>query len=140
MPDENPSENNGVFRAQSGHVYQIPTLPMMNEGINPITGSVYTDTLLATQNGVTAKNAFVFNTGKHPTRNIFSFYRKEIGDVIFDLDEWDHESVSVIEKQEWMERSEEDAIAEIDSRASDPTTEVEELILETLLGIPSIRN
>lgn len=136
-PEPSPNENSGVFRSEEGYVYQIPTLPMMNEGINPITGSVYSDTLLATQNGVTAKNAYIFGTGKHPTRNIFSFYRKEIGDIVFDLDDWDHESVSVIERQEWMERNEEDAIAEIDARSSDPTAEVEELILETILGIPS---
>lgn len=130
---------NGVWKADEGFVYQIPTLPISMEAINPITGSVYSETLLATQNGVTAKNAFVFNTGKHPNRNIFSFYRKEIGDVIFDLDDWDPDSVSVIERQDWMEKNEEDAIAEIDARSTDPTVEVEELILETLLGIPSMR-
>lgn len=137
--EQTTAENNGVFQCQAGFLYQIPTLPMMHEGINPIAGSVYCDTLLATQNGVTAKNAFVFNTGKHPSRNIFSFFRRDIGDVIFDLDEWDQESVSVISIQDWMERSEEDAMAEIEARANDPTTEVEELILETLLGIGSPR-
>jgi hypothetical protein len=132
-----PEDSSGVFKAQEGQVYQIPTLPMMHSAINPITGAIYTDTLLATENGVSAKNAFVFNTGKHPTRNIFAFYRREIGDVIFDIDDWDQESVAVIQKQDWMDRSEQDAIAEIDARAEDPTTQVEEIILESILGIPS---
>ena len=93
--------------------------------------------MLATENGVSAKNSFVFNTGKHPSRNIFAFYKREIGDVIFDIDDWDQESVAIIQKQEWMDRSEQDAMAEIDARAEDPATQVEEIILESILGIPA---
>lgn len=132
----NSSNQDGIFRAKEGFVYQIPGLPLMNEGISPLAGSIYTEELLATQEGVVAKNGFVFANGKHPKRNIFAFYRKDIGDIIFDIDNWDNSSVTLIERQEWMDKTEEDAQADIESRASDQSTEIEELIIETILGIP----
>src|ERR1035437_9332562 len=93
------------MRAHENCVFQIPTTPTMTGEIDPLTEALYSENLEAGGDGIIAKDAFVFAIGKHPSRNLFVFYRKDIGDVTFDPEDIDPLQV---EKQDWMEKSEED--------------------------------
>jgi ADP-glucose pyrophosphorylase len=92
---------------------------------------VFAETLIASSEGIVAKNAFVYGSIKHPTRNFFVLHKKDIGDVTFPTTEADP---SQIERQEWMGKDEDDAITELDNKANDPASEVEEQLLEMILG------
>lgn len=121
-----------IFSAKPNHVWQLPTqAAMYTQDSNPLVGAIFTETLVAAPTGIIAKNAFVFANGKHPTRNFFVFYKKEIGDAVFDPQE---ANPSQIERQDWMDKDEEDATAELDAKAADPSAELEELLLEMILG------
>lgn len=118
------------FPADPNQVWQIPNSPQPEEETT-LVGSTFSDRLMATEDGIVAKEAFVFAMGKHPLRNIFVFYRREIGDVTYYPD---HINPHQVERQDWMEKTEEDALAEIESRADDPATESQETLLESILG------
>jgi hypothetical protein len=125
------------FTAKANHVWQLPTQAAMYlsaEENNPMVGAIFAETLMATDLGIVAKNAFVFAHGKHPTRNFFVFFRKNIGDMSFEPKE---AHPSQIERQDWMDKDEEDALAELDAKEADPASELEEALLELILGFKS---
>jgi hypothetical protein len=119
-----------TFPAPPNYVWQIPTNNSEDDS-NPLIAAIFADKLIASEEGIIAKDAFVFAPGKHPLRNIFVFYRKEIGDVVFPPDDIELDQV---ERQEWMEKTEEDALAEIESRAEDPASDIQERLVESILG------
>jgi hypothetical protein len=126
------ADQKDTFSAKPNHVWQLPTqAAMYSQDSNPIVGAIFAETLMASPAGIVAKNAFVVANGKHPTRNFFVFYRKDIGDTVFDPQE---ANPNQIERQEWMDKDEEDATAELDAKASDPAAEWEETLLEMILG------
>jgi hypothetical protein len=131
-----------IFSAKANYVWQLSTgmggqpasgRPAWGDG-DPMVTSVFSETLMASPSGIVAKNAFVFAHGKHPTRNFFVFYRKDIGDMIFDPQEANPKQIG---RQEWMDKEEEDAMAELDAKAADPSAELEESLLEMILGFRS---
>jgi len=124
-----------AFSAKQNYVWQLPTqAALYSEDANPMAGAIFSETLLASASGIVAKNAFVFAHGKHPTRNFFVFYRKDLGDMIFQPQE---ANPTQIERQDWMDKDEEDAMAELDAKAADPSSELEEALLEMILGFKS---
>jgi hypothetical protein len=124
-----------TFSAKANHVWQLPTrAAMFAKDANPMVGAVYAETLVATPGGIVAKNAFAFASGKHPTRNFFVFYRREVGDTVFDPQE---ATPTQVERADWMDKDETDAMAELDAKSTDPTAELEEAILELILGFRS---
>lgn len=126
------NQQNDIFSAVPNFVWQLATqASLFAENNDPIVSSIFSETLLAAPVGIIAKNAFVFAHGKHPTRNFFVFYRKEVGDMTFDPQEANPKQ---IERQEWMDKTEEDAISELDAKAADPSSELEETLLELILG------
>jgi len=138
MSSQASTNNPKVFQPEPYHIYQMNPKEALLQNSNPTTGSMFCEVLEASDEGIIAKNAFVFASGKHPTRNIFAFYRKELGDVTMILEELGEPPAIQVRKQDWMDKTEEDAFAEIEEKSQDPTTELEEMMLETLLiGIPS---
>lgn len=126
------NQQNDIFSAKPNFVWQLSTQAALFAQTNdPLVSSVFAETLIAAPSGIIAKNAFVFAHGKHPTRNFFVFFRKEVGDMTFDPQDSNPKQV---ERQEWMDKEEEDAIAELDAKAADPASELEETILEMILG------
>ena len=124
-----------IFISRPNYVWQLPTqAAMQSQDSTPIVGAIFSETLMASPSGIVAKNAFVIANEKHPTRNFFVFYRKEIGDAVFDPQDT---NPNQIERQDWMDKDEEDATAELDAKATDPAAEWEETLLEMILGFKS---
>jgi len=125
-----------TFTANNNHVWQIPTqAALYTKDANPMVGAVFSETMVASPQGIIAKNAFVFANTKHPTRNFFVFYRKDIGDALFDQPQ--NISPSQCERQDWMDKDEEDALAELDALAADPSGDLQEALLNMILGFKS---
>lgn len=121
-----------TFSAKPNYVWQLPTqAAAYSQDSNPVVGAIFSETLVASPAGIIAKNAFVIANGKHPTRNFFAFYRKDIGDAVFNPQE---ANPNQIERQDWMDKDEEDATAELDAKASDPAAELEETLLEMIMN------
>jgi hypothetical protein len=121
------------YTAKTNHVWQIPTqAALIAEGTDPLLGAVYAETLRASPEGIIAKNAFVFGQKKHPTRNFFVFYKREVGDVTFPAE---NAHPSQVIRSDWMDKDEEDAFAELDEKANDPSGELEETLLESIIGV-----
>jgi hypothetical protein len=126
------SQQNDIFSAKTNYVWQLSTqAALFADSNDPMISSVFSETLIAAPTGIIAKNAFVFAHGKHPTRNFFVFFRKEVGDMTFDPQD---SHPRQIERQEWMDKEEDDAMAELDAKAADPSSELEETLLEMILG------
>lgn len=126
------SAQEDTFSAKPNYVWQLPTqAAIYTQDANPMVGAIFAETLMASPTGIVAKNAFVVANAKHPTRNFFVFYRKDIGDTVFDPQE---ANPNQIERQEWMDKDEEDATSELDAKAADPAAELEEALLEMILG------
>lgn len=126
---------NDTFSAKPNHVWQIPThAAIYAQDANPMVGAVFAETMVASRQGIIAKNAFVFANSKHPTRNFFVFYRQDIGDQLFEPQDI---SPTQCERQDWMDKDEEDAIAELDAKAADPMGDLEEALLDMILGFKS---
>lgn len=126
-----------TFSAEANLVWQLPTKALKlvpNDDDN--VGTVFSETLIASPEGIIAKNAFILAHGKHPTRNFFVFYRKDIGDMVFDPQEADPKQT---ERQDWMDKDEEDAVTELEAKAADPSAELEELLLEMILGFKATK-
>jgi hypothetical protein len=126
---------NDNFSAKPNHVWQLPNpllpaYPINGEPTNPLE-FIYTETLQAGKEGIIAKNPFVFTHLKHPTKNCFVFYRRDIPNQSFPPDKLDPKQV---ERQEWMEKDEEDAHSEMEEKISDATAELDETLLELILG------
>jgi hypothetical protein len=126
------NQQEDTFSADANQVWQLPTraLKIVNSEDDNV-GNVFSETLVASPEGIVAKNAFILAHGKHPTRNFFVFYRKDVGDMIFEPQE---ATPTQTERQEWMDKDEEDAMAELEAKAADPSAELEELLLEMILG------
>ena len=78
------SQQEDIFSAEINQVWQLPTKALKlvsNEDDN--VGTVFSETLIASPEGIIAKNSFILAHGKHPTRNFFVFYRKDVGDMVF---------------------------------------------------------
>lgn len=122
-----------TFSAKPNHVWQLPnpsyTLTL-EETSNPME-CIYAETLVASREGIIAKKPFVFSHIKHPTKNCFVFYRKEISPKTFSPESTEPKQ---IERQDWMDKDEEDAYAELEAKSSDTSSEVDETLLEMILG------
>lgn len=130
------NEDVEAFSTPPNLVWQIPLDPTKPDPIgNLLINCLFSETLIASSEGIIAKNAFVLAVEKHPTRNFFTFYKRYIGDIVLNPSETE---IRKIERQDWMDKQEEDAEAELEAKASDPSSELEETLLETILGFRKI--
>ena len=123
------------FSAKPNHVWQLPNpllpaFPPSGEPVNPLE-CIYTETLQATKEGIMAKNPFIFTHLRHPTKNCFVFYKKEIPHQTFNPETLEPKQV---ERQDWMDKNEEDAHNEMEEKISDATSEIDETLLDLILG------
>jgi hypothetical protein len=125
---------NDSFSAKPNYVWQLPnpSLPDVRtmEPTNPL-DCIYTETLVATKEGILAKNPFIFTHIRHPAKNCFVFFRSDISNKIFRPETLEPKQV---ERQEWMDKDIEDAQLEMESKMADTTSEIDETLLEMILG------
>jgi len=122
-----------TFSAKPNYIWQLPN-PLYSKFVldesNPFS-YIFTEVLTAAKDGIVAKRPFVFSHLKHPQKNFFVFYRKEINSLTFDPEST---KINQVERIEWMDKDEEDAYAELEAKGADIASEIDETLLEMILG------